>query len=104
MGKLTEEQKLLECLFGHHDFFTEGCVRQCKRCRCVQVYSGDEWVTVKLEHAENFDLEAMTELQRLVDTMNPSRKIRHNNTNDQWSWKDACDYPGPKWEKGSWIK
>lgn len=34
-----EKNKKLDCLFGFHDWFTAGCIRQCNRCKMVAIYN-----------------------------------------------------------------
>lgn len=71
---MTNNPKLLECLFGYHDFLTRHCVRQCRCCKVVQLYLAPEWYTIELEDVENFNLENTSYMRRLVETTVPGRQ------------------------------
>lgn len=82
---MKNNPKLLECLFGHHDFFTHDCVRQCKRCRVVQVHSDLGWLIVSSKPNKDFDLEAMYKRKNSVKRQNYNRLKENSWSDDQWT-------------------
>jgi len=77
MDKITQGQKL-KCLFGHHNFFQSGQIRQCVYCKLIQVLdfskgnlSNPQWVDIGSDF--NFDLEEFDKIQRQIREIGQQR-------------------------------
>ncbi len=67
---MNKNQKQFECALGFHDFFQEGCVRQCKHCKLVQLASiiSRKIVWVDIGVQKDFDIEKIVEYRELQNT------------------------------------
>ena len=102
---MTKQQEL-KCLFGSHEYFQSGCIRQCIHCKLTQIFdvtqgsiNNPKWLDTKISPDDNYDLKEISKIaaQKALYKQYPSIGIQ---SSASYTYKiittsssNACYYP-----------